>query len=108
MIQLLVLFENSIKRRLRSQVKPFIGQSRYDLRRWQALILPFITSIQNERFFSVSGLMWLNNAPRLRASILRHSAISVSPALQCARTQPYQVRSLVPSRATGHGFVTVF
>ena len=43
-------------------------------------MLPFIAGIQNGRFFSVSELVWPNNALRLRTLIFRHSAISASPA----------------------------
>ena len=73
----------------------------------QALILPLIAGIQNGRFFSVSELMWLHNALRLRALIFRHSVISLSPALQRALTQLHQVGRLVPGCATGDSFVIV-
>jgi hypothetical protein len=104
---LLVFFEHSVERGLRRQVKPFISQSRHDLGRWQALILPFIAGIQDGRFFSVSELVWLHNALRLRTLILLHSAISASPALQRALAQLHQVGRLVPGCATGDSFVIV-
>jgi hypothetical protein len=107
MIQLRVLFEHSVKRRLRRQIKPFIRQSRYDLGRWQALILPFIARVQNGRFFSVSELVWLHNALRLRALVLCHSAVSASPAFQRALAQLHQIGRLVAGRATGNSFVIV-
>jgi hypothetical protein len=107
MIQVLVLFEHSVERGLRRQVKTFISQSRHDLGRWQALVLPFIAGVQNGRFFSVSELVWLHNALRLRTLIFRHSAIGLSPARQRALTQLHQAGRLVPGCATGDSFVIV-
>ena len=70
-------------------------------------MLPFIAGIQNGRFFRVSELVRLNSALRLRALILRYSAISASPALQRALAQLHQVGRLVPGCATGDSFVIV-
>jgi len=70
-------------------------------------MLRFIAGGQDGRFFRVSELVRLNNALRLRALILRHNSIDLSPELQRALTQPHQVGCLVPSRATGDSFVII-